>query len=136
MNRKKIVVLSGGLGNQLFQFCFAHVLAAHHSGTVSIYSLKPKDEARNFVLNSLCYNCSQIKKVILRRSWIIDLGFKCRDFFHFRFDYLFHRISNKFSMLRRMLMPMAILFFLKYSTQDIFNIGDLSKRDYHSFILS
>jgi|688.fasta_scaffold55801_5 hypothetical protein len=96
MNRKKTVVLSGGLGNQLFQFCFAHVLAAHRSGTVSIYSPKPKEEARDFVLNSLCDNCSHIQKVALRRSWIIDLGFKCRDFIHFRFDYLFHGISNKF----------------------------------------
>jgi len=96
MNRKKTVILSGGLGNQLFQFCFAHVLAANRSGTVSIYSPKPKDEARDFVLNSLCDNCSHIQKIILKRSWIIDLGFKCRDFIHFRFDYLFHRISNKF----------------------------------------
>jgi len=136
MNRKKIVVLSGGLGNQLFQFCFAHVLAAHHSGTVSIYSPKPKDEARDFVLNSLCYNCSHIKKVFFRRSWIIDLGFKCRDFIHFRFDYLFHRISNKFFYVEEDAYAYGYPFFLKYSTQDIFNIGDLSKRDYHSFILS
>jgi hypothetical protein len=96
MNRSKTVVLSGGLGNQLFQFCFAHVLAAKQSGTVSIYSPKPKNDARDFVLNLLCDNCSHIDIVVLERSRIIDFGFKCHDFIHYRFDRWFHRIFSKF----------------------------------------
>ena len=96
MNRKRIVVLSGGLGNQLFQFCFAHILAVNHSRTISVYSPKPKNLARDFVLDSLCDNCSHIENVILERSWTIDFAFRCRDFVHHRFEYLFHRIADKY----------------------------------------
>lgn len=101
MNSKRIIVLSGGLGNQLFQFCFAHILAVNHSGTVSVYSPKPKNAARNFVLNALCDDCSHIKDVILERNWMTDFGFRFRDFINHRFKYLLHKISDKYFYVER-----------------------------------
>jgi hypothetical protein len=101
MNRKRIIVLSGGLGNQLFQFCFAHLLAVNHSGTVSFYAPKPKNLARDFVLKSLCDECSHIENVILKRNWVTDFGFRCRDFINHRFKYFFHTISDRYFYVER-----------------------------------
>lgn len=96
MFRKKIIVISGGLGNQLFQFSFAHTLASNNRRNVLVYSPKPKNEARDFALNSLCGECTHIQKVVLKRSSSIDFLFKFRDFLIFRFEGQFRTVLERF----------------------------------------
>ena len=105
MSRDKTVVLSGGLGNQLFQFCFAHLLAAQNSGKVTIYAPKSKNGARDFILHSLTLRCSHIAGIRLKRSWCIDISFRFRDFVRNRFgdcsdtilERFFYREKNTYS---------------------------------------
>lgn len=47
MMRKKTIVISGGLGNQLFQFSFAHYLAKNFHAKLSFTHLEQKTAAAN-----------------------------------------------------------------------------------------
>ena len=96
MNRGKIIVLSGGLGNQLFQFSFAHLLAEVNGGNITIYSPKSKNGARDFALRSLTSSCSHIERIRLKRSWSLDFRFKLRDFIQHRFGKTFDKHLEKY----------------------------------------
>jgi hypothetical protein len=96
MNRGPVIVLSGGLGNQLFQFSFAHLLVEVNGGKVTIYSPKPKNGAREFALHSLTDNCSHLDRLRLKRSWLLDIRFKFRGFIQHRFGKTFDKPLEKY----------------------------------------
>jgi hypothetical protein len=77
---RKTIVISGGLGNQLFQFSFAHYLVKEFNARISLYAPFPKNGGRDFKLQSLCANCNHIDFVRTKRSWRIDTTFKFLDF--------------------------------------------------------
>ena len=77
---RKTVVISGGLGNQLFQFSFAHYLVKEFNARISFYAPSPRNGGREFKLQSLCANCTHIDFVRTKRSWKIDTAFKFRGF--------------------------------------------------------
>lgn len=80
MRKRRIVLLSGGVGNQLFQFTFAHLLAKHLGFKIVLYAPTLKNAARKFELERLCANCTHISGVRTRKSWSLDFVFKFRDF--------------------------------------------------------
>jgi hypothetical protein len=77
---RKTIVISGGLGNQLFQFSFAHYLVKEFNARISLYAPSPRNGGREFKLQSLCANCTHIDFVRTKRSWRIDTAFKFRGF--------------------------------------------------------
>lgn len=80
MRKQRIVLLSGGIGNQLFQFTFAHLLAKHWGFKIVLYAPTLKNAARKFELERLCANCTHISEVRTRKSLSLDFVFKFRDF--------------------------------------------------------
>jgi hypothetical protein len=93
---RKTIVISGGLGNQLFQFSFAHHLAQNFNARIKLYAPSPKNGGRDFKLNSLCANCKHIEFVRTKRSWKIDTIFKFRNYMDNRFDGLVNRFIEKY----------------------------------------
>jgi hypothetical protein len=97
MSHKKLVVLKGGLGNQLFQFSFAHLLTNDPNAKIEIYAPKSKKNGGlDFALESLCLECSHIYRVRSKRLWWIDFIFKCRGFIQHRFDNSAQDFFNKY----------------------------------------
>lgn len=82
---RKTVVISGGLGNQLFQFSFAHYLVKEFNARISFYAPSQRNGGREFRLQSLCANCTHIDFVRTKRSWRIDTAFKFRGFVNSHF---------------------------------------------------
>jgi len=97
MSHTKMVVLSGGLGNQLFQFSYAHFLVNDPNAKIEIYAPKQKGVGgRDFALESLCLECSHIYRVRSRRLWWIDFVFKCRGFIQHRLGNLAQDLFDKY----------------------------------------
>lgn len=92
---RKNIVLSGGLGNQLFQFAFLHNLHAEVSSKIGIYFPHPEDGARSFNLEELAKNCHHVGMIRNRRSFLTDSRFQCLGFIRFRFPRLYIRFFSK-----------------------------------------
>lgn len=76
MMKRVIFILSGGLGNQLFQIARLHGSA----DKAQIYFPLPLDAARNFDADELCSKCPHISKVRVRRSVLIDARSKLQSY--------------------------------------------------------
>lgn len=77
---RKTLIMYGGLGNQLFQFSYLHLLSQQYGEKINIYFPSPRNGARNFNLASLCDNCAHVNRLILTRKKSIDFRFKLFDF--------------------------------------------------------
>ena len=89
-----VVVMSGGLGNQLFQFAFLHNLSDLKRGAISCFFPITHDGARDFMLSSLCSNCTHVDKVNTRSSRTLDLRFKALGFVQNRFPKIFMKFFS------------------------------------------
>lgn len=87
--KDNVVVMSGGLGNQLFQFAFLHNLSDLKRGTISCLFPITQDGARDFMLSPLCSRCTHVGKVKTRSSRFIDFRFKALGFIQYRFPKIF-----------------------------------------------
>ena len=97
MKHTKKVVISGGLGNQLFQFSFAHFLINDPNVKIEIYAPQSKKlVGRDFALESLCSECSHIYRVRSRSLCWIDLVFKFRGFIQHRLGTLAQNLFDKY----------------------------------------
>lgn len=92
---RKTIVISGGLGNQLFQFGFAHYLVKEFNARISFYAPSQRTGEREFKLQALCANCAHIDFVRTKRSWRIDTAFKFRGFVDNHFGGKFSRLIEK-----------------------------------------
>lgn len=93
-NRTKTVIFSGGLGNQLFQFAFLHVLSRESNEAIQLYFPFQEDESRPFNLHRLVESCAHIGNVNLIKSRRVDFLLKFADFLSHRFPNLkFHKFS-------------------------------------------
>lgn len=88
-------MISGGLGNQLFQFSFAHYLVEEFNARISLYAPSSRNDGRDFKLQSLCANCTHIDFVRTKRSWRIDAAFKFRGFVNNHFGGRLNRLIEK-----------------------------------------
>jgi hypothetical protein len=84
-NRTKTVIFSGGLGNQLFQFAFLHVLSREGNEAIDLYFPVQNDESRPFNLHRLVEGCTHIGNIRLIKSRRIDFLLKLADFLSHRF---------------------------------------------------
>lgn len=93
---RKTIVVSGGLGNQLFQFSFAHYLVEKFDVKIELYAPNQKNGGRDFKLQSLCANCTHVDFVRTKRSWRIDAIFRFRGLIDNRFNGLFNRLIENY----------------------------------------
>lgn len=88
--KRDIFILSGGLGNQLFQFSRLHGV----ENNVQIYFPVPLDSARNFDASKLCADCLHISNIRVRRSLFIDARCKLHSYLNNRNSKLFRKLSS------------------------------------------
>ena len=96
MSSRMMLTMNGGLGNQLFQFSYLHRIAKRNGNKVAIYFPKPKDEAREFVLGSLCKNCEHVSSLSLNRNRWLDFRSNLLDFSKFRIPLFYRLVISKF----------------------------------------
>jgi len=93
---KRLLIMNGGLGNQLFQFSFLHKIYFQSGKRLDIYFPNPKDGAREFALGLLCRNCNHVNRLRLNRSMWVDLASKIIDFLKFRNPRVYKSLISKF----------------------------------------
>lgn len=92
-----MLTMNGGLGNQLFQFFFLHKIFKQTGKRVGIYFPRPKDAAREFMLEPLCQNCEHVSTLSLDRSKWVDFISKFLDFSKFRIPILYRFVISRFN---------------------------------------
>lgn len=92
--RSNVVLLNGGLGNQLFQFAYLHNLSSKKKGSISCHFPK-SSSSRDFMLQELCDFCDHVNKVQSNYSKLLSLRLRVLGFLNYRFpDFFKHFLAH------------------------------------------